>query len=281
MKTSRISLVAALALLALPVAAQVPSGTFTVAPASGAGSVTPVLTWNITNATSCVAGGDWSGPKPAAGTETLPATQRSRAYTLTCVGPTPPIDGRATLSWIPPTQNTDGSPLTDLAAYLINYGPTVDTMSQTERVTNPSLTSYTISGLTAGTWVFEMRSENLKGLVSVPSNRSTKVIAQLPPQSAAFNAAVTVDTIPNPPTGLQTVETVAYDLRLDCSNWFSCLRAYLRDDFRLNQVVGTVALGVACTPELDVREPGFERVARSAVTLTRSPRSAAIVARCA
>jgi hypothetical protein len=93
---------------------------------------------------------------------------------------------------------------------------------------------------------------------------------------------VAVNNVPNPPSGLQVVEPTAYDLRLDCSNLFSCLRAYVRDDYRLNSVVGEVSIGTACGPVgVDVKEAGYFRVPTPAVNLWRSPKSSRIVARCA
>ncbi len=40
-------------------------------------------------------------------------------FTINVVATSP---GTATLSWTPPTQNTDGSPLTDLAGYRVYWG---------------------------------------------------------------------------------------------------------------------------------------------------------------
>jgi hypothetical protein len=72
--------------------------------------------------------------------------------------------GSATLSWIPPTQNSDGTLLANLAGYHIYYGTTPDNLSKTLTVSNAGLTRYVISGLTATTWYFSMTAYNAVGM---------------------------------------------------------------------------------------------------------------------
>lgn len=49
---------------------------------------TATLSWTSTDATSCMAYGDWDGPRSTAGSEIIePATASTYAYTLTCTGP--------------------------------------------------------------------------------------------------------------------------------------------------------------------------------------------------
>ena len=55
--------------------------------------------------------------------------------------------GSATLTWTAPTQNTDGSPLTDLAGYRIRYGTSPGNYSNTESINNPGVTSFVINNL--------------------------------------------------------------------------------------------------------------------------------------
>jgi hypothetical protein len=70
--------------------------------------------------------------------------------------------GSATLSWMPPTQNTNGSALTDLAGYHIYYGTTPD-LGQSVTLTNAGLTRYVLSGLTQTTWYFAMTAYDTAG----------------------------------------------------------------------------------------------------------------------
>jgi hypothetical protein len=93
--------------------------------------------------------------------------------------PTPvtsPQTGSATLSWSPPTQNTDGSVLTSLAGYHIYYGTTPN-LGKSITIANPGLTRYVISGLTAATWYFEMTAYDKAGMES-PSTAVASIVTQ-------------------------------------------------------------------------------------------------------
>jgi hypothetical protein len=74
-----------------------------------------------------------------------------------------------TLDWMPPTENADGSALTDLAGYRIHYGASKDQLTKTANVTNPGLTSYVVEQLPAGTWYFHMTSYSKSGVESTAS----------------------------------------------------------------------------------------------------------------
>lgn len=68
-----------------------------------------------------------------------------------------------TLSWYPPTQNADGSALTDLAGYRIYVGRKPDKLTRVIPLHNPGLTRYVIENLTPATWHFAMTSVNSRG----------------------------------------------------------------------------------------------------------------------
>lgn len=82
----------------------------------------------------------------------------------------------ATLSWTPPTQNTDGTSLVDLAGYRLLYGPSATNLVQLIDVPNPSLRAYIVENLTPGTWFFCVKAFNAKGQESVCSNIANKTI---------------------------------------------------------------------------------------------------------
>jgi hypothetical protein len=85
--------------------------------------------------------------------------------------------GNATLDWTPPTQNTDGTVLTDLAGYHVHYGMSPDQMTQSVSVSNPGLTSYVVDGLSPGTWYFAVTSYSAAGKESsLSSVVSTKIL---------------------------------------------------------------------------------------------------------
>lgn len=70
----------------------------------------------------------------------------------------PPVVGSARLSWSAPTTNVDGTPLTDLAGYRIYYGRSSGSYSSSITISNPAATTYTIQGLTAGTYYAVVRA---------------------------------------------------------------------------------------------------------------------------
>src|ERR1700722_3112948 len=85
-------------------------------------------------------------------------------------------NGTATLNWTPPTENSDGTALTNLSGYQIQYGTASNNLAQTVQVTNAGLTSYTLSNLTAGTWYFAVTSYTSAGTQSSMSNVASKTI---------------------------------------------------------------------------------------------------------
>jgi putative Ig domain-containing protein len=74
----------------------------------------------------------------------------------------PAATGSATLSWMPPTQNANGSVLTDLAGYHIYYGTTPD-LEQSITLANGGLTRYVLTGLAKTTWYFAMTAYDSAG----------------------------------------------------------------------------------------------------------------------
>ena len=85
--------------------------------------------------------------------------------------------GSATLSWQPPTENTDGTPLTNLAGYTVRYGTAAGSLEQQVRITNPGLTTYVVEGLAVATWYFQVAAYNSDGIESAPSATASKTIS--------------------------------------------------------------------------------------------------------
>lgn len=84
--------------------------------------------------------------------------------------------GSATLSWTPPTQNTDGSALTSLAGYRIYWGTDQGFYSNTVTLDNPGLTTYLVEQLTPATWYFVVTAFNAQGVESSFSNVAAKTV---------------------------------------------------------------------------------------------------------
>lgn len=90
---------------------------------------------------------------------------------------TTPTSKSADVSWTPPTTNTNGSALTDLAGYRIYYGTSPDTLNQTIQVPNAGATDYMVQGLSQGTWYFAVVAYTNTGLESNLSNVASKTIS--------------------------------------------------------------------------------------------------------
>lgn len=137
--------------------------------------------------------------------------------------------GDATLSWTAPTQNTDGSALTDLAGFTI-YGGTVQGGPYGDvsiTISNPTTTTFVVSGLTEDTtYFFVVTAFNSADPVreSDFSNEATKTIPPL---------------VPNPPTMLVVQALTAFDI-------------VKQKDKYILLAVGTVPAGTACDPNQTV-----------------------------
>jgi hypothetical protein len=85
--------------------------------------------------------------------------------------------GSATLSWTPPTSNSDGTTLTNLAGYRVRYGRTESNLDQSVSLDNPSINRYVVENLSTGTWYFAVVAVNAAGVTSQLSNTSNKTIS--------------------------------------------------------------------------------------------------------
>lgn len=85
--------------------------------------------------------------------------------------------GSATLSWTPPTENSDGTNLGNLAGYRVMYGRSAANLDQTVSVDNPSVNRYVVENLGSGTWYFAVAAVNTSGATSQLSNTANKTIS--------------------------------------------------------------------------------------------------------
>lgn len=82
------------------------------------------------------------------------------------------------LSWLPPTENTDNSTLTDIKEFKIYYGPTPDLLVYSVTVEDPNLTNYTIENLYYNTvYFFAITAINNQGIESDRSNIISKHVS--------------------------------------------------------------------------------------------------------
>ena len=84
--------------------------------------------------------------------------------------------GSVSLSWIPPTQRTDDTALTNLAGYKIQYGTDSAALNQTIDLNNAGLTSYVVENLAPATYYFTIKAYTSTGEESDPSNVVSKVV---------------------------------------------------------------------------------------------------------
>jgi hypothetical protein len=238
---------ALLALLSFGAAAQAaaPSGTFSATPLSGNAPLAVTVTWDIANtvgATPCTASGAWTGAKAAAGSQTVTFNSNG-TFNLTCVGAVE----SAVLTWTPPTTNTDGTPLTNLASYKVYNSRDGVTFGVSVVVTAPA-SGYTWPNLLAGLNYWRVTAINSVGAESAPTPSVSKSLAQL---SWTGSIPITVNKVPNPPTGLTVTVSTAYNIK----------------NGKPEMVVGTVPIGTPCGEYLG-RKWGFDfyKVPGSAVS---------------
>jgi Putative Ig domain len=101
------------------------------------------------------------------------ATASLAPFTITVTSGT---TGSVTLNWAAPTTNTDGTALTDLAGYKVSYGTAPGQYAKTLSLSGAGANTVVVSGLTAGTWYFSIRSYNTAGIVSDFSGEVSVVI---------------------------------------------------------------------------------------------------------
>jgi hypothetical protein len=101
------------------------------------------------------------------------ATVALAAFSIQVVGT---ATGAAALTWMPPTENDDGTTLTNLTGYKVYWGTSPTDFSNSITLTNPGLTSYVIDHLTPATWYFAASSLNADGVESDLSNVATKTV---------------------------------------------------------------------------------------------------------
>jgi hypothetical protein len=86
-------------------------------------------------------------------------------------------EGQATLTWTPPTENADGSALTNLAGYRIYYGRNPNNLNNVAVVDNPGLTRYVIGNLTPAIWHFSMTAVTAQGVESSRTQTASKTVS--------------------------------------------------------------------------------------------------------
>ncbi len=163
----------------------------------------------------------------------------------------PVLADSVTLSCTAPTQNEDGTPLTDLAGYTFYYGTNAGGPYPTTESVDASVCGIVTQDLAPGTYYFVATAVNAQGVESVFSNEATKTVG---------------GTAPNAPTGLVVEgDLTVYGL------------SQTRDRL-VTYPVGTVPLGTECDGTMSAN--GMYLVPFDAVTFAGSVRPDVLVAQC-
>jgi len=111
-----------------------------------------------------------TGSVGAASTTTPAASSATPASTTAPASTLPPATADSvTLSWTAPTDNTNGSALTNLAGYQISYGTSPSALTQQISINTVGVMNYVVTNLSSGTWYFEIVAVNSAGVQSTPS----------------------------------------------------------------------------------------------------------------
>lgn len=81
-----------------------------------------------------------------------------------------------TLRWSAPTQNVDGTAITDLEGYRVEYGTASRRYDTLLYIKGASVTSAVIEGLPRGQYFFAVKAVNGAGTTSDFSNKASKVL---------------------------------------------------------------------------------------------------------
>ena len=95
----------------------------------------------------------------------------------------------AELSWTPPTENTDGTPLLDLSGYKIHIRRGEGSYTELIDLSNPELTMYVTNNLAPGTYFFAITAYDSAPVESDFSNVVSRTI------NVTSNTAVSVPFI--------------------------------------------------------------------------------------
>lgn len=177
---------------------------------------------------------------------------------LLCLAALPAMAADVSVNWTHPSQFTDGTSLSvsQIASSRVEYGSCAGAafgVKAGERVV-PAPTATTTITLPPGTYCFRaytLTTAAAGAQESGPSGVASKVVP-FPP--------------PNPPV-LTVINVVAYEIQL-----------HPVQGPRLGRNVGTVPLGTECGAQITT---GYYEVPLDAVTLSRMPKSAVVVAQCA
>jgi hypothetical protein len=111
-----------------------------------------------------------------AATDGKAVTALSTFMIVVKAAPAPKPNPTVALDWTPPSENVDGSPLTNLKGYTLHYGEKSKAYTNAIKINNPSVLNYVVDGLPKGTYYFAVTAFNSKGAESEYSAELIKTV---------------------------------------------------------------------------------------------------------
>jgi hypothetical protein len=152
---------------------------------SGAGisfAASGLPSWLTFNAsTGALAGTPSAGDEGTTGhivitASTAGASATTTPFTISVQPPAASTTVSVKLSWAAPTENTDGTPVTDLAGYHIYYGMNPAELTLWASIAGAGSTTYVVGDLPSGTYYFSVVAYNSAGVDSGQSNLANETI---------------------------------------------------------------------------------------------------------
>jgi hypothetical protein len=158
------------------------SVTLTASPQSVVSGDNVTLTWSSDNATQCTASGGWSGTQPIVGSFIVGPVDAAMDFQITCDGQTGSALAMVSvwlvdkiLRWQAPTQNVDGSALTDLAGYRVYWGASSRNYTGNHTINSVAVTQWEAT-IAAGDYYFALTAFDTQDNESAYSNEVRKTI---------------------------------------------------------------------------------------------------------
>lgn len=140
------------------------------------------LSWSAQGAETCSASGGWSGDRSLTGTFETGPLGDTTTFSLSCSNGAENALASVTVEvldktirWQAPTQNEDGSPLTDLGGYVVYWGTQSRDYTNSYTIESPSTTEWE-ADIAPGRYYFALTAFDGEGNESDYSNELLKVI---------------------------------------------------------------------------------------------------------
>lgn len=140
-------------------------------------SVANLPSWaGFSNQDGSISGTPDAGSEGTYSNITITASDGTATDTLTfSIEVTTVANGSVTLSWSAPTENEDGTTLTNLAGFKLYYGTETGRYTETIDIDNPGVNTYVVENLTPDTYFFAATAYNTDGIESEFSDEIEKV----------------------------------------------------------------------------------------------------------